>query len=51
MGYLPAWQHQYQLPGQEYSFHVSSHNRIQTSAQSDVEMSNRFKANNWNNIF
>ena len=40
MGYLPAWQHQYQLPEQEYSFNVSSHNRIQTNAQSDVVRSN-----------
>ena len=40
MGYLPVWQHQYQLPGQEYSFHVSSQNRIQTNAQSDVVRSN-----------
>ena len=40
MGYLPVWQHQYQLPGQEYSVHVSSQNRIQTNAQSDVVRSN-----------
>ena len=30
IGYLPAWQHQYQLPGQELAFHG---NRYQTQAQ------------------